>query len=517
MRRAAALAIALALVLGLAPAASARSAAPAGTGDAGAAGLPEGAAGTDRPLSAEGRWIVILNNGTSTSREAGRARARGITVDRTFRSVRGYAARLSNGQVAQLRVDPAVEQVIPDEVITIAGQSVPRGVKRIGGRESLVAGIDGNDVRVDADVAIVDTGIGSPIKATYGTHEDLNIAGGVNCSTDDPAAWGDPNGHGTHVAGTVAALDNGVGVVGVAPGARLWAVRILNSAGDGLLSWYVCGLDWIVAQRDPVDPARPLFEAVNMSVAKPGADDGNCGLTNNDVMHQAICRVVAAGIPVAVAAGNNSFNASKLRPASYNEVITVSALADMDGKPGGLGGDLCYSWDSWDNDDTFADFSNYGRDVDLIAPGKCTLSTLPPTTSEPHGRYGVISGTSMATPHVTGAIALYRASRPTATPAQVKSALVAAGTSDWDTTTDPDAYHEPLLDVSHIVDVDDFMVDATPDRSRDALVGRVGASLTLPVKLYRGEGFPGAVALAVAADAPLGVALAVTAASRGSR
>ncbi len=145
--------------------------------------------------------------------------------------------------------------------------------------------------------------------------------------------------------------------------------------------------------------------------------------------------------------------------------------------------------------------------MDLIAPGKCTLSTLPPTASEPNGRYGWISGTSMATPHVTGAIALYRASRPTATPAQVKTALIAAGTQDWDTATDPDSYHEPLLDVSHLVDVDDFTVDATPDRSRDALVGRDGATLPLPVRLYRGEAFPGPVDLSATAEGPLGVVL----------
>ena len=125
--------------------------------------------------------------------------------------------------------------------------------------------------------------------------------------------------------------------MGVAPGVRLWAVRILNSAGDGLVSWYVCGLDWIAAQRDPADPTLPLFEAVNMSVAKSGSDDHNCGLSNEDLIHQAICRLVASGVTVVAAAGNNSFNASRLIPASYDEVITVSALADTDGGPGRAG------------------------------------------------------------------------------------------------------------------------------------------------------------------------------------
>ena len=169
-----------------------------------------------------------------------------------------------------------------------------------------------------------------------------------------------------------------------------------------------------------------------MSVAKAGKDDANCGITNKDILHQAICRLVAGGVTVVAAAANDHANASKKVPAAYNEVITVSALADTDGKPGGTGGKRCYSWGSYDKDDTFANFSNYGHDVDLIAPGKCIWSTKPGPT------YGYSSGTSMATPAVTGAVALYKASRPMATPAQVKEALKYLGTWDWKVSTDPD-------------------------------------------------------------------------------
>ena len=288
-------------------------------------------------------------------------------------------------------------------------------------------------------------------------HPDLNVAGGYNCSTADPTAWRDKNDHGTHVAGTVAALDNGFGVVGVAPGARVWGVKILNDDGYGLISWYVCGLDWILAQRDPNDASRPLFEAVNMSVTKSGSDDRNCGFTNNDPLHQAICRVVAGGITVVAAAANDHHNAAKNIPASYNEVITVSALADTDGKPGGLGGNACYSWGGYDKDDTFADFSNYGADVDIMAPGKCILSTVP-------GRLRDLSGTSMAAPTVTGAVALYKASRPNATPAEVREALRYLGNLNWTTSTDPDPYHEPLLDVSRIRDARHVRLRARPRR-----------------------------------------------------
>jgi subtilisin len=454
-----------------------------------------GAVDAKAPLSAEGRYIVILKDGKSVDAATGRAGKLGVKADKTFRhAVHGYAARLAADQLARLRGDPDVEAVVPDEVISIAGQSIPTGVRRVNGRESLIADINGDGSRVDADVAIVDTGIGG---ADSRQHEDLNIAGGISCATTNPESWGDANGHGTHVAGTVGALDNGIGVVGVAPGVRLWSVRVLDSTGSGLISWYVCGLDWIAAQRDPTDPTRPLFEAVNMSVAKRGTDDHACGLVNNDLIHQAVCRLVASGVTVVAAAGNNGFNAANLKPASYDEVITVSALADTDGKPGGLGGALCYSWGSYDKDDTFADFSNYGADVDLIAPGKCIFSTLP------GNRYGYVSGTSMAAPHVTGAVALYKSSRPLATPADVRTALRAAGTLDWNTATDPDSIHEPLLDVSHLVSLGDFTLDVTPGTTHSALVGAAGASLELPVLLVRAEDFPAAVSLAVTPKAPL--------------
>ena len=175
-----------------------------------------------------------------------------------------------------------------DGIVRATEQTSRSGVRRVDGPRNTTAHIDGSDDRVNADVAIFDTGIDR-------SHPDLNVAGGYNCSSTNRAAWGDGNGHGTHVAGTVGALDNGSGVVGVAPGVRLWAVRILGSDGSGLISWYVCGMDWIAAQRDPTDPTRPLIEAVNMSVAKSGSDDHNCGYTNKDAMHKAICRLVARG------------------------------------------------------------------------------------------------------------------------------------------------------------------------------------------------------------------------------
>lgn len=453
------------------PAASADPGAPPAASDAPAA-VTTAAQGV--VPDATGRYIVMLRSGADTAAAVAKAgKHDGVKADQTFtHALRGYAAKLDKKQKQDILADPNVVAVVPDGVITVAAsQTVPTGVSRIGGLLNPIAKIDGTDQRVDADVAIVDTGIA--------LHPDLNVAGGYNCSSSNHAAWADDNHHGTHVAGTVGALDNGFGVVGVAPGVRLWAVKILNSDGNGLISWYVCGLDWILAQRDPVDPTRPLFEAVNMSVTKAGSDDHNCGFTNNDPLHQAICRVVAGGITVVAAAANDHHDAALNIPASYDEVITVSALADTDGKPGGLGGNACFSWGTYDQDDTFADFSNYGADVDIMAPGKCIISTIP-------GGYGTLSGTSMAAPAVAGAVALYKSSRPNATPAEVKEALRYLGNLNWKVSTDPDPYHEPLLDVSRIDTLGTFSL--TPDSSSAANV-EAGGPASFPVTVVRSPTF----------------------------
>jgi subtilisin len=483
MPRVATLALALLLAAATIPSSPSRASASATPPTDG-----EGFADLSARANPKDRWLVVYRDDADASAANTRAKGRGIAADRAFKHLfKGYAAKLSRAQLAAVTADPAVAYVVPDEVITLQAQTIPRGIRRVAGLDSRIARIDGADQRVDADVAIFDTGIDP-------NHPDLNVVGGHNCSTSNASGWGDANGHGTHVAGTVGAIDNGDGVVGVAPGVRLWSIRILNSEGSGLVSWYVCGMDWIAAQRDPGDPSRPLIEAVNMSVAKSGSDDRDCGYTNKDAIHKAICRLVASGVTVIAAAGNNSFSASRLIPASYNEVITVSALADTDGKPGGTGGNSCYSWGSYDSDDTFANFSNYGADVDLIAPGKCIWSTLP------GNRYGYLSGTSMAAPHVTGAAALWLASRPGRSPAQVKAALRAAATLDWKTGTDPDGNPDLLLNTAHILAAGDFAVDL---KQPSGYVSAAGKKLSIPVRLYRSEELPDEITLDADPDSPL--------------
>jgi subtilisin family serine protease len=253
-------------------------------------------------------------------------------------------------------------------------------------------------------------------------HSDLNRVGGEDCSVDGKNTFSDDNGHGTHVAGIASAKDNAGGVVGTAPGARLWAVKVLDASRGGSFSDVICGVDWVTQNASTI-------EVANMSlggVVGPGADDNNCGNSNDDPLHRAICRSVAAGVTYVVAAGNSGGDASQEVPAAYNEVITVSALADFNGQPGGGAPSTCRQ----ELDDDFAFFSNFGSDVDVGAPGVCIRSTWKGSARLPNGTYRTISGTSMASPHVAGAASLYKSTHPSASPSQVKAFMIAPSNSE---------------------------------------------------------------------------------------
>jgi subtilisin family serine protease len=388
-------------------------------------------------------YIVTLSAGTDPTSVANEiALQHGLTLRHVYRhSLIGFAARMPAGRLKALQNDPRVTGVYPDEFISInkrcssppcggggggeeppslpAAQVIPTGVMRIHGDINSTLAGNGSGT-VDVDVAVIDTGI-------MPNHSDLNVVGGINCSKGRANKFNDGHGHGTHVAGTIGALDNDTGVVGVAPGVRLWAVRVLNNAGSGFISDVICGIDYVTANYD-------IIEVANMSLGGSGSDTGCSG----HPLHQAICNSVAMGVTYVVAAGNASDDAANHVPAAYGEVITVSALADFDGQSGGVGSATCRT----DEDDTFANFSNYGTDVDIIAPGVCIESTWN------DGGLNTISGTSMAAPHVAGAAALYKSSNPAASPADVKSALVRYGTDDWDSSQDPDGTQEPLLHVT---------------------------------------------------------------------
>ena len=303
-----------------------------------------------------------------------------------------------------------------DTIVSATAQTVPTGVSRISGPLSTTLAGNGADA-VDVDIAILDSGIAP--------QPDLNVVGGKACNTSNTA---DANGHGSHVAGTAAARDDGNGVVGVAPGARLWAVKVLGSNGSGSTSQVICGIDWVTANASTI-------EVANMSLGGRGSE-GNC---NDGGYRQAICRAVSAGVTFVVAAGNDHRDARRYVPATFPEVITVSALSDFNGAPGGGAPSTCRS----DQDDTLANYSNFGADIDLVAPGTCIVSTWK------NGGLATLSGTSMASPHVAGAAALFKSLNPLATPAQVKAALIAGANLNWtQTSEDRDGIKEPLLNVA---------------------------------------------------------------------
>ncbi len=245
--------------------------------------------------------------------------------------------------------------------------------------EVLPWGVD----RIDADlawattrgagikVAVIDTGIDLD-------HPDLkeNIKGGYN-ALNPRKSCNDDNGHGTHVAGIIAARQNGIGVVGVAPEADLYAVKVLNSRGIGFVSDIIEGLDWCIQNG---------IQVANMSL-------GGGGTTS---YHEAIQKAYQAGIVLVAAAGNDGVDNSVNYPAAYPEVIAVSAT---------------------DSNDVLSSFSSRGPEVELAAPGVEIDSTWN------DGYYRTASGTSMATPHVSGAAALVLAAGRANTPDDVRAIL----------------------------------------------------------------------------------------------
>lgn len=331
-------------------------------------------------------------------------------------ALKGFAAKIPDEKVDDVRSDPRVKYVSKDREVRASAQTLPTGVNRVDADQSSTQAGNGSG-SVNVDIAIIDTGINTK-------HPDLNVSGGKDCSSDGKNSYADDNGHGSHVAGTAAAKDDSVGVVGVAPGARLWAVKVLNAKGSGSDSDVICGIDWVTSTKKDSDTTNDI-EVANMSLSRPGEDDGNCGQTNFDAEHEAICNSVNAGVTYAVAAGNEADDASFYAPASYDEVITVSALADYNGQPGGGAKKTCNA--DIAKDDEMAFFSNYGSDVDLGAPGVCIKSTWKPKKG---ADYKVLSGTSMATPHVAGAAALYKSQHPSDTPSQVQAVLTSAANTE---------------------------------------------------------------------------------------
>jgi subtilisin len=403
-----------------------------GTGGSAASG----AAGT-----ATKEYIVVLKGGVSPSGGADRAaairavEAAGGEVLMEYRhALNGFAVRLPTAAVAGVASNPRVLFVAENAILTaqttcppVAGawdftqQCIPQGIDRLGGDVSSTRAGDGRGT-IPVNVAVIDSGIDAG-------HPDLTVAGGTDCIGQ---AGRHP--HGTHVGGTIAARDNSLGVVGISPGAPLWDVRVLNQNGAGNTADVICGVDFVTGTRRDSNPTNDIAVA-NMSLGgkTKDADDENCGRTNKDPLHLAICNSVAAGVTYVVAAGNDGADIKNDWPAAYQEVLAVSAMADFDGKPGGVGSPGTCSVPA--SDDAVAFFSNFAtlaadRAHTLAAPGVCVVSTINVDLSL-ESDYARMSGTSMSAPHVAGTVALCIAAGPCAglSPGQIVQMIMKDATN----------------------------------------------------------------------------------------
>ncbi|MFN8518016.1 MAG: S8 family serine peptidase [Chloroflexota bacterium] len=512
---------------------------------------PRQAATADARVSRD--WIVTLAPGavapdgvgvgmrayrldTASGRTAARGRAerterlidrlerqRDIRADTRFGwATQGFTASMTKAQAAALRSDPAVASVVPNAPASIASDEVPLGVERIHATDGVVAGED-----TDIDVAVIDTGVG-PVGGPSGSPE-LDIRGGTDCRParskgyKDAGSYADGHGHGTHVAGTIAARANGVGVVGVAPGARVWSVRVFDSSGSGTTASVICGVEWVTRWLAE-HPGRPMV--VNMSLRGPDdyhsarACDAN-GLDARDPEHQAICTAARAGAVFAVAAGNESDLASRYIPARYVEVVTVGAVSDFDGLAGArssrtrLSG--CSLPTGTESDDRYASYSNYGSAVDVVAPGTCVESLAPSSGTRVETAF--MTGTSMATPHVTGTIARYLAAHPNAGSA-VAARLQASGSLDWRFASDPRLESDSDATPLRLVDAGALLSPTTGLRAwvRRSMVtaGEGVTHRTIRLELQRVGGLDDGVGISVD-GLPSGVSVAAGPAIAGIR
>ncbi|MHA1778269.1 MAG: S8 family serine peptidase [Candidatus Heimdallarchaeaceae archaeon] len=330
-------------------------------------------------------------------------RIHNIEIEQQYNALNGITAKIPLSLYQYLEQAPFVEAIQKDKTVTILQDTLDWGVDDVdaervwGGAEDATNVVAGNVAGQGVKVAILDTGI------DY-THPDLDdvYAGGYDF-VDSDADPKDGHGHGTHCAGIVAAEDNGIGVIGVAPKASIYAVRVLDAQGSGTISDIVAGIDWAIDNN---------MDIISMSLGSSSGDSS---------LEAAIDRAYNAGIVVVAASGNDGQEAISY-PARYANAIAVGAI---------------------DSNHQLASFSNYGPEQDVVAPGVNIYSTMPTysvtLTSWWYGYsndYDQMSGTSMATPMVAGVCALILSANPNLSPAEVRNILESTatdlGAAGWD-------------------------------------------------------------------------------------
>ncbi|MYU01624.1 MULTISPECIES: S8 family peptidase [unclassified Streptomyces] len=353
-----------------------------GTSFAGAAPVPMGTVyGADAETAVSGSYIVMLGEKADKSKLA---KEYGGKLQRNYSSsINGFSASgLSETEAKRLAADPAVAKVVQNKKFSInATQENPPswGLDRVDQTET--AGDNAYNYPDTAGEGVTAYVIDTGVRVTHEDFEGRATSGFDAVDNDDDAD--DGNGHGTHVAGTIAGASHGV-----AKKAKIVAVRVLDDNGSGTTEQVIAGIDWVAANASGPSVA-------NMSLGG-GADPA---------LDAAVQKAIAAGVTFGVAAGNESSDAGQVSPARVPEAITVASSTEADEQ---------------------SSFSNYGSIVDIYAPG----SDITSTWNDSDTGTNTISGTSMATPHVVGAAAVYLAGNPDATPDAVATALTEGATPD---------------------------------------------------------------------------------------
>ncbi|KAB7707442.1 S8 family serine peptidase [Bacillus aerolatus] len=302
-------------------------------------------------------------------------------INYIFDELPAAAVELTDAQKKLLEIHPGVQSIEYDKPVQKSAQTVPWGYKAVEVDKRVPSALTGKGVKI----GILDSGIDTK-------HPDLKVAGGACLMTilrmdGCKNSYNDDNGHGTHVAGVIAAKNNSIGVVGVAPDAQVYSVKVLDKFGEGTTSTIMAGVEWAIKNK---------LDVINISITSPYEDSN---------LRRMIKRAYDSGILVVAAAGNEGppltgEPSSVQYPAKFDEVIAVASINEKR-----MHGPL----------------SSIGKEVELTAPGEKVYSTYP--TALKASGYETLSGTSMASPYVVGLAALYKEKYPEMTNKQIRTLL----------------------------------------------------------------------------------------------